>query len=266
MSIDEFLALLASTFLALFIWGRWLVLKLHLKQFAPAASFENTALVFSLVFSALLLFALLANYASSDVRDSGIYLTFYLVMGAAVVGLATAALGGLGLGLRDDVIERRNPASALALGGAIPGLTLAYAGSNIGDGPGWWVVVFCSALSVGGLLLGWLVLDRITNLGETITVERNRAAGLRIGAWFIATGAILGRAAAGNWIDVENTLNDFGRIGLGALGLLGLTLGLEIWARPTSDHPKTSLIAHGFVPGIILLCLSALYLNYYGRW
>ena len=266
MSPDEIFALIGSLVISLFTWGLWLWLKIQLKRFAATSSLENIQLGIALMLSAGLLFALLANFASHDVRDSVIYMFFYMVMGAAIVGLGVVFLGWLGLNLRDDVIERRNPASTLALAGAIPGLTLAYAGSNIGDGPGWWVVVFCSGLSVGGLLLGWLVLDRITELGETITIERNRAAGLRIGAWFIATGAILGRAAAGNWIDVEHTLADFGRISLGAVGLLGLTLGLEIWARPRPEHPRNQLFAYGFVPGAILLCLSALYLNHYGRW
>jgi len=266
MSPDEILALIGSVFISAFIWLPWLFLKLNLKKFTRIASWENTLLVISLLLSPGLLFAILANYASYDVRDSGIYMSFYIVMGTAVVGIGIMLLDRLGLSMRDDVIERRNPASTLALTGALPGLTLAYAGANIGDGPGWWVVVFCSGLSVGGLLLGWLVLDRITELGETITVERNRAAGLRIGAWFVATGAILGRAAAGNWIDAEHTLQDFSRIGLGALGLLGLTLGLEIWVRPRPDRSNDRLFTHGFVPGLILLCLAALYLNHYGRW
>lgn len=266
MPPDEILALIGSVFIAAIIWGRWLFLKLNLKRFSATSSPENIALSISLVLSGGLLFSLLANYASHDVRDSDVYMTFYLVMGAAVDGLGTVFLDWLGLSMRDDVIERRNPASALALAGVIPGLTLAYAGSNIGDGPGWWVVVFCSGLAVGGLLFGWLVLDRITHLGETITIERNRAAGVRIGAWFIATGAILGRAAAGNWIDVRHTLADFGRISLGAIGLLGLTLALEIWVRPRADNPHNHLVRHGLIPGVILLCLSALYLNHYGRW
>lgn len=266
MSPDEIIALLGSVLVAAIIWSRWLYLKIHLKRFAPASSVENTVLASSLLVSAGLLFALLANYASHDVRDDGAYMTFYLVMGAAVVGLGAVFADWLGLSMRDDVIERRNPASALAMAGAFPGLTLAYAGANIGDGPGWWVVVFCSGLAVGGLLLGWVLLDRVTHLGDTISIERNRAAGVRIGAWFIATGAILGRAAAGDWISVDATLADFGRIALGAAGLFGLTLGLEIWAQPRPGRPRDHLFAHGLIPGIVLLCLSALYLNHYGRW
>lgn len=266
MSGDEFLALLGSVFISALTWGRWLRLKLQLKRFSSSTAFEHVALAMSLAISAALLFALLASYASHDVRDSVLYMTFYLVMGAAVVGLGVVVLNWLGLCLRDDVIERRNPAAALALAGAVPGLTLAYAGSNIGDGPGWWVVVSCSGLAVGSLLLGWLLLDRITHLGETIVVERNRAAALRIGAWFVATGAILGRAAAGDWLGAGNALDDFGRIGLGAVGLFGLTLALEIWARPRPGRPHDHLVSHGLAPGFILLCLSALYLNHYGRW
>ena len=39
------------------------------------------------------------------------------------------------------------------------GVTLCYAGGNIGNGPGWWVVVFSAGLSTVALFAAWMVLD-----------------------------------------------------------------------------------------------------------
>ena len=114
MSPDEIFALIGSLIISLFTWGLWWWLKIQLKRFAATSSLENVKLVVSLMLSAGLLFALLANFASHDVRDSVIYMFFYMVMGAAIVGLGVVFLGWLGLNLRDDVIERRNPIVAQA--------------------------------------------------------------------------------------------------------------------------------------------------------
>jgi hypothetical protein len=78
----------------------------------PPRPLKNIKLVVALMLSGGPLFAPLASFASHDVRDSVVYMSYYMVMGAAV----------------------------------------------------------------GGLLLGWLVLDRITEPGEPITIERTMAA------------------------------------------------------------------------------------------
>jgi hypothetical protein len=53
-----------------------------------------------------------------------------------------------------DATARRKPAQPLEHGnpaaGAILGLTLAFARGNIGNGPGWWVVVFSAGMSTLG--------------------------------------------------------------------------------------------------------------------
>ena len=49
-----------------------------------------------------------------------------------------------------------NAAAAMATAGATIGVTLSYAGGNIGDGPGWWVVVFSAAIATAGLFACWL--------------------------------------------------------------------------------------------------------------
>ena len=111
--------------------------------------------------------------------------------------------------LRDDVVERRNPAAGLVVAGETIAAACCIGGSNIGNGPGPEAVVFCPVLSSGTLLLFWLILDRVASVNDTVTIERDRQAGLRLGAYLVATGAILGASVTGDWVSVEATTSDF---------------------------------------------------------
>jgi hypothetical protein len=95
----------------------------------------------------LIVWAVLRYLASWDVREAPIYLLFYMTLGLAWWTICLAALEMLGLSWRFDVIERGNRAADLALAGGILGLGLCYTLANIGDGPGWWTVLFPTVLS-----------------------------------------------------------------------------------------------------------------------
>lgn len=264
MSGDETLILVVSLIIAGFTWLRWLLLALQYSHPHRAPTATRIAW-FAAPFAGALLLGILVRFASHDVRDSPLYITFYLALGAAATGWGVVGLDRLGLSLRDDVIERRNPSAALAWSGALVGLTLAYAGSNIGDGPGWWVVVFCSGLSVGGLLLAWILIDRLGHAGEHITVERDPASGARIAGWFIGTGAILGRAAAGDWTTAAAATRDFLHHGLWAFALTLLALVLEtVVGRPT--RPLSIMDPRGAGLGLAWAGLGLAYVQLAGRW
>ncbi|MEH2163310.1 MAG: hypothetical protein V7K38_20325 [Nostoc sp.] len=102
--------------------------------------------------------------ASQDVRNNVLYLTFYLLMGATWVGIAVEAFLFCGLSVRDDAIERQNAAVSYSISGALIGVTLCFAGGNIGDGPGWWVVVYLAMLPIGAWFLLWLVVEFFTQI------------------------------------------------------------------------------------------------------
>src|SRR5687768_11226413 len=140
MSGDEVLALVVSGFLALFLWGRWYWHATVVRAIGGTAPSRAPLMVAPLL-AAVLLFIVLRRFASHDVRAAGTYLTFYIVLGAGWVGVGAVSLAWLGVSPRLDALERRNAAAAVAVAGAVVGLTLAFAGGNVGDGPGWWVVV-----------------------------------------------------------------------------------------------------------------------------
>lgn len=264
MSFDETVVWVIAALIAGFVWLPAGLLASTHERFGRGTR-AGLAPVAAPFLGCLLLLWILIRYASFDVREDRLYLAFYVTLGAAVVGLGSVALDRMGLSLRDDVIERGNPAACYAWSGALLGLVCAFGGANIGDGPGWWVVVYCSALSVGGLLLGWILLDRLAHLGEAVTVERDVAAGLRAAGWFIGCGAILGRAAAGDWTTAEAALVDFLKHGAGALLLTLLALGGEVMVGPSS-HPPRDVVTRGLVFSLAWIWLGLGYVEWVGSW
>jgi uncharacterized membrane protein YjfL (UPF0719 family) len=208
---------------------------------------------------AVLLFGVLKSFASFDVRDSVVYLFFYMAMGAAWTGVALRLLALCGLSPRDDVIERGNRAAAQAIGGAVLGITLCFAGANIGDGPGWWVVVFSAGLSTGTFFVLWFVLEKLTHLADTVTIDRDPSAGVRLAGFFIGAGMILGRAVAGDWVSAADTVRDFAVTAWPVLVLFGLAVYLERRLRPSREQPFAPA-ASGLPPAAVYVGLAVLWL------
>ena len=124
MSGDEVFMLIASAIVALVSWGAWYI-KPALVQGVRRRPPAWRLLRLTRCSPAALLWAVLRNAASFDVRDDPRYLTFYLVLGAAWVGVWIRWLAVTGISTRDDVVERSNGSAALAVTGALLGITLA---------------------------------------------------------------------------------------------------------------------------------------------
>ena len=250
MSGDEVFMLIASAIVALVSWGAWYIgpaLIQGVRRRPPAwRLLRLTPLV-----AAALLWLVLRNAASFDVRDDPRYLTFYLVLGAAWVGLWIRWLAITGISTRDDVVERSNSSAALAVTGALLGITLAYAGGNVGNGPGWWVVVFSAALATIALFAAWMLLEAVTGVSDIVTVDRDASAGFRLGGFLIACGVILGRSVAGDWVSAEATVRDFAAAAWPVIVLVVVAAIVERIARPSPEHPRRSLIAYGFIPAML---------------
>jgi hypothetical protein len=157
MSGDEVLVLLTGSVVGLICWGIWLYRTQSVHDLYGSWR-ERLMLMVTPAACAMLLWIILKLYAAEDVRHAGEYLLMYSAMGAGWVGiLALYFFPYFGFHYLDDAVERANPAATAAICGALIGFTFAFAGGNIGDGPGWWVVVFSSGLADGdsGGLLGF---------------------------------------------------------------------------------------------------------------
>jgi len=265
MSGDEAFALATSAVLAAIFWFVW-CRDLLLVARRPGGGLERLWLVGAPAAAGYLLFQILARFSSSDVRDDPLYFAFYLVMGVAWTGIGLYALAWLGLGARDDVLERGNRAAAVAIAGAVLGITLCFAGGNIGEGPGWWVVAFCAVLSTGVLFLLWFLLDRLTGVADAVTIDRDAASGVRAAGFFLGAGMILGRAVAGNWEGAGSALRDFAVHGWPVVALLILAVLLERLLRPSAEAPHRPVITHGALPALLYLGLGATAVQMAGPW
>jgi uncharacterized membrane protein YjfL (UPF0719 family) len=210
MSDDEIIATFLS-FAGCFGWTPW-----YRSAVGRRFALDSRALkivLFTPLACALILLAVLMTLAADDVRNDPKYIFMYLLMGVGWAGMSSLFFGTFGISIREDVAERHNRAAAIALAGALVGTTLAFAGANVGNGPGWWVVVICAALATAALFALWMLIELTTGVNEWITVERDRATALRFAGLLIALGLILGRAVAGDWHSIDATLQDFWRVG-----------------------------------------------------
>ena len=224
------------------------------------ASYDVRALAAVVVACGILILIALRVAASSDVRDAPLYLALYVALGLAWLRLAEPLFIVAGLSIRDDVVERRNPAALPAVVGGLVGMSCLYAGANIGNGPGWWVVVFCAALATGIWLLVWVLLAVLSGADEHVTIERDPASGLRLGGFLAATGLVLGRAVAGDWVSVSATVDDALRAAWPVLPLLVLAVFLERRMRPTVTRPLPDSVMAGVVPAAVYVGAALVYL------
>ncbi len=263
MSGDEAFLWIVSAAVGLVCWLKWYVPTLTVSRIVRSGG-PRRVLRLAPLLAGILLWLVLINWASADVV--GAYRWMYLTFGAAWVGFGALWFSWFGLSLRDDVLERGNAAAAWALAGAILGLTACFAGANIGNGPGWWVVLFTGGLATSTWFALWMLLERLVHPSETITIDRDPSAGVRLGALLASLGIVLARAAAGDWHSAGATVRDFV---VGAWPALLLCLGaavVESRLRPDAEQPHRPLLMCGLVPSAAYLGLAAAWLMTAGWW
>jgi hypothetical protein len=181
MSEDEIFVLMMSAVFSLFCWVWWYGAALTAKSSPVAGRSPARGLLFVMpLLAALVLFVGLKLWSASDVRDDGRYLTMYFLMGLAWSGVASFIPAWLGISFRQDVLTRANHSASLVCGGWILGVTLSFAGANVGDGPGWWVVLFSALLSTAMLTLVYFLWEKLSGSNDAVTIDRDLATGLRM--------------------------------------------------------------------------------------
>ena len=214
----------------------------------------------------LLLVCALLFYGAKEVRTDIGPVVFLTGLGGAWSITAVMLFPWLGLSIRDDAMERRNPAALLALLGALLAVQLTFAAGNLGEGPSYWNNVFSAALGTGGLLCLWFMLELGGRVSASIAEERDVASGVTLGGFLVASGLILARAVAGDWHSASATLHDFLRDGRPAAGLWLLALVMEWLLRPSRRRPFPFWPVSGLLPALLYLTLAATWLYQLGRW
>lgn len=218
--------LLLAIGLVVYLWFRSYRVLFKACHFRPNTRHRSLFVALPIVCLAFIAVVLL-RWSSPDVRSDAGWVVLYIMGGAAWLQLGLFLLALFGVGAREDVVERQNPAAAWVVYGAMIGTTFCYAGSNIGSGPGPEAVLFCAVLSTAFLFGFWFLLERTFQLGDRITIERDESAGIRAGGWMLSIGLVFGGAVAGDWVSTESTIRDFFRYSWIALLFLLGAIGIE---------------------------------------
>lgn len=255
MSGDEVFATVASLILGPLAWAWWLFRAASIDNLRPHR--PPVALFGAAVgIAGALIFAVLRFAAAADVRDAPEYLFMYFVMGLAWLRGAAFLFPLAGLNPRDDLIERRNAAAMPAWMGALIGVAACFAGGNVGNGPGWPVVVFSAALATSALGAVWLAVGQWSGLVDLVTVDRDKAAGVRLGGMLAACGLIFGAAVTGDWVSASATVVDFVRHGWAGLVIAVIAIFVERGLRPSPSRPQLPVIQAGVLPALVWLVLA----------
>jgi uncharacterized membrane protein YjfL (UPF0719 family) len=254
VSEDEVVVTLVSIVVGPAAWVIWLFRQSRARHIRQPDTLN--ILAGALLVSAVVIFGVLDTVASFDVVDDVRYQFMYFVLGLAWLRVAQSAFAFAGVSARDDVVERGNVAAAIALSGALIGTSLCYAGGNIGDGPGWWVVVFCAALATGTLMAAWIVVTSLTGMADAVVIERDRAAGWRLAGFLVGLGLVLGRGVAGDWRSGIETIVDFVTALPAAALLTGSAIAIERALRPTVERPHGHPFTVGVAPALVYLGMA----------
>jgi hypothetical protein len=214
---------------------------------------------------ALLLVVLLC-FAAKDVRSNSAYIFLFMTLGTLWGMLAGKFFSWLGISLREDALEQRNPAAVLATAGGLLGVLLAYAGGNIGEGPTIYTTIFPSFLATAGLFVCWFILEIGSRISLSITLERDVASGWRLAGFLVSSGLILGRAVAGNWESISRTVQDFIRDGRFVLVFALVAIVIERILQPSLRRPVPSVKVCGILPACGYLLAACAVLIHLGRW
>ena len=257
MSGDEILVTLISTIAGPVAWLWWFMRAGQIESLRRS-TWPVRTVGYTLAAVGILVLGILRFCAADDVRDAPKYVFQYFVLGLAWVRLSVGLFPLLGLNTWDDLLERRNAAAGVAWVGAAMACALAYCGGNVGNGPGWWVVVFSGGLATFALFVAWFVLAQWGGLGDAVALDRDAAAGVRLAGFLIACGLIFSTAVTGDWVSAGATLKDFVARAWPADVLIVAALVVELALRRPAGQPRWSLVAAGAIPAAVYIAAALL--------
>jgi hypothetical protein len=204
-------------------------------------------------------FVVLQHWADPQVVGHFDYTVLFMLGGGMWIFVASRFLMVLGISIRDDAIERDNPAALAAVCGILFGVGIVYALANVGTGATIWTTIVPAFAATFALLLVALLIE-VTggSVADAITIDRDVASGLRLGGAVVGCSVILGRAAAGDWISLKQTLTDLANRGWPVV-LIALAAGaMQRLLRPTARRPQPDMISCGVVPATLLVAAGFL--------
>ena len=209
------------------------------------------------VFTVIGLEAVLLTLADPEVRRSPPWQVGLLAMGLGALTLGCRVADVLGLPLLAEERTGQNDAGLIARGGFWLGLSCCVAGANIGHGEELNSTIFPLIMSMAAFCAFLLALVVGSNGLRLLILERERSAGARVGTVLSCAGALLGHAAAGDWVSWEATRRDYVHQVPALLFLAAASATIERYGRPTEQtrRPTTALVTGAICMGYLLVTI-----------
>ncbi len=202
---------------------------------------------------------ILGRWADPQVVGHLDYTILFQIGSVAWILASAGCMQLLGISVRDDALERNNPAALIALGGTMSGAGLIYALSNVGTGPTIWTTIVPALAATILLVLLWLMIEWIGGgVADAITIDRDVATALRLAGATVGCSIVLGSAASGNWIAWDRTwieliVRSWPACVIAAVA--GITQRIK---QPTLWDPHPAVLTFGLIPGLAFLIVGIL--------
>ena len=134
------------------------------------------------------------RWGSGEVRGNAFYLSMVVLLASVWWHVPRQAAGFLGIRFREDVIERRHPASALVLSAALLATTIIYAGANIGEADSIFTPLVPAVAATAVLLLLWLLIELLTSVSDAVNLDNDVTSALRLAGFLLGSGLMLAHA------------------------------------------------------------------------
>ena len=189
---------------------------------------RNILRILPVVSSAIMLVTL-CTLAAPSVVENPFWIFYYLVIGFVWIFPAMSlTFRCFDLSWRDDVINKTQTQPAvLPVAGSVIGITLIYSGANIGDGPGWWCVIYAAGMgTVMWFILGHII-QKTTDVFSTVTIGRDKPCAIRMFAYLSASGLALAHASSGDSISFYIDIIEIAVTSLTAIPIAVLAILVE---------------------------------------
>ncbi len=208
----------------------------------------------------------LAWWGAKEIREEGGERFFLTLAGTVYLLFCVYIFKWMGIGLQEDVVERKSTGALVTLGAATIAVALIYCGGSMGEGLFYMENVFSVGLALAGFFIIWILLEVGGKISMSIAEERDLASGIRFGGFLLAVGLILARAVAGDWHSESATVHDFFRDGWPAAVVFGVALVAELLARPNRHLRVPPWPLFGLMPALLYLAIAGVWLWHLGAW
>lgn len=212
------------------------------------------------------LLPVLFRFAAIEVREDFRYIVLFLFVGGAWLTLSHGMVALLGISVRDDAVENANVSAEAAACGGLAGGMACFAWGNVGEGPTIWTTIVPALLATAAVFGVALVVELTARPSEAITIDRDPASGFRHAGFLVAAGLIFGRASAGNWVSLPDTVKDLMAGGWPAAMLAMAAIVVHRALQPTPRAPRRSVLECGLAPGGLYVAGALLWITLLGPW